>query len=120
MRPPFILVDKTGDVTVFDTAQELEQYVEPVDVLQDEFTAYDSEGRLLSLQVTHVTQGRFLKVRLPVVRVSEAEHDPSHCDDLRRALLAFLQQLGYDETASAPEPLSDLLRRVIQVVRAQE
>lgn len=120
MRPPFVLIDSTGDIEVFDTVQKLEQYAEPADVLQNEFVAYDSEGRLLSLQVVHVVRGRFLKVRLPVVRVVEAEQEPAHRDDLRRSLLRFLVQLGDDETVCEQFSLSDLLSRVVRAVRGQE
>lgn len=120
MRPPFVLIDSTGDIEVFDTVQELEQYAEPADVLQNEFVAYDSEGRLLSLQVVHVVRGRFLKVRPPVVRVVEAEQEPAHRDDLRRSLLRFLVQLGDDETVCEQSSLSNLLSRVVRAVRGQE
>lgn len=119
MRPPFVLVDNTGDIEVFDTVQELEQYAEPVDVRLNEYVAYDAEGRLLDLRCEEVVSGRFLRVRLSVVRVVEAEQEPAHLDDLRRSLLRFLSRLGDNETVCEQLSLSDLLSRVYRAVRGQ-
>lgn len=119
MRPPFVLVDNTGDIEVFDTVQELEQYAEPVDVRLNEYVAYDAEGRLLDLRCEEVVGGRFLRVRLSVVRVVEAEQEPAHLDDLRRSLLRFLSLLGDNETVCEQLSLSDLLSWVYRAVRGQ-
>lgn len=119
MRPPLILVDRTGDIEIFDTAAELEQYAEPADVLQDEYVAYDSEGRLLRLQVVQVVRGRFLKVCLPVVRVVEAEQEPAHQDDLKAALCRFLAQLGYTDAEGEQQSLSNLLSLVVRAIRVR-
>jgi hypothetical protein len=117
MRPPFVLVDSAGDIEVFDAVQDLEQYVEPTDVQQNEYVAYDSEGRLLNLRCKEVVSGRLPRIRVPVVQVVGAEQEPAHRDDLRRSLLRFLSQLGDDETVCEQLSLSDLLSRVYRAVR---
>lgn len=89
MKPPLI-VSEHGDVMVFETAEHLEQKLEPPDVLNDEYVAYDSEGRRLSLQVADHR-----------VRVSATEAEPSHADELREVLANFLTRTGHGEGRSA-------------------
>ena len=55
MKPPFIVnesssVDVPGDVTFYESASDLEGHLEAIDVENEEFFAFDSEGRLLRLE----------------------------------------------------------------------
>ena len=43
MKPPFI-VDDSGDLSIFETLEEAERYLEPNDVEPGKCLAYDSEG----------------------------------------------------------------------------
>jgi hypothetical protein len=46
-----IIVSEHGDLMVFRNEQELSSYLEPIDVKNGEYRAYDAKGRLLSLDV---------------------------------------------------------------------
>jgi len=46
-----IVVSEHGDLMVFRNEQELSSYLEPIDVKNGEYRAYDAKGRLLALDV---------------------------------------------------------------------
>ena len=53
----------------FESVEDAERYFEPIDVENDEYVAYDSDGRLLRLLA-----------RYPRVTVDMAELHPMHGD----------------------------------------
>ncbi len=57
MKPPiFIVVASDGDLLAFDSPARVERYVESIDVENGEYLhAFDSEGRLLALEVERPT-----------------------------------------------------------------
>ena len=89
MKAP-IFLDYNGDVIVFASAEEAAQYVEPIDVENSEFVAYDSEGRLLSATCT-----------ANQVRLSPTEDEPLHGAQLEASLRSFLNTIG-DPLGSDP------------------
>lgn len=48
MGMPIIVVDREGWVNVYASPDEVSRDLEAIDVQSDEYTAFDSEGRLLS------------------------------------------------------------------------
>ena len=48
MKPP-IIIDEHGDVEVYNSVEEAAMNLEAIDVENNEYIAYDSEGRLLRL-----------------------------------------------------------------------
>lgn len=78
MEPP-IIVNNRGDAAIFRSRNAAEEYMEPADVLDDQYVAYDSRGRLLYIDVEG---GR--------VWVRGGEINPSHADDLRGILIRYL------------------------------
>lgn len=46
-----ILISSGGDVLSFDTVEAAQEYLEPVDVMNDEHLAFDAEGQALHLSV---------------------------------------------------------------------
>lgn len=50
VQPPIILYN-WGDVEVFASVEQLEDYLEPVDVKNGEYLAFDSEARILEVLV---------------------------------------------------------------------
>jgi len=118
MRLPLILVDSTGWVEVYDSAEDLVRDVEHIDVINGEYVVYDAEGRLLTLQVKYVSRRLcFWKVSIPVIELVEAEQVPTHHDDLKHALLRFLRAFGCVAAVSEHWSLSDLISRVVQATR---
>ncbi len=51
-----IIVDNYGDVLVFKSVDDALVYLEPIDVLNNEYIAFDAEGRLLyqfAMEIEH-------------------------------------------------------------------
>jgi hypothetical protein len=100
MKPP-IFVYEPRDLDVFDSVEAAEQYLEPIDVQHNRFVAYDSESRLLALSVmTKPTRPNIFDILLyrpsviEHVVIKEAESEPSHQDQLRQILAAYLSIFG--------------------------
>jgi hypothetical protein len=81
MKAP-IVVNEHGDVSVFETVEHASRSLEAIDVAYNEYVAYDSEGRLLTMEVSETQQVVF----------RAAETVAAHTDDLRRILLEFLSR----------------------------
>lgn len=80
ITPP-IIVSEGGDTDIFETIEAAERYLEPYDI--EILTAYDSQGRLLTLLPTS-----------PRITIESAELTPSHARNLRQVLLRFLKDVG--------------------------
>jgi hypothetical protein len=104
MKPPIIL-DNRGDLLIFGSANDAVAYVEPIDVENKEYVAYDSEGCLLSLSV----RGRWIKR----IIIEPQETDPAHGEELRGKLEKFLVHVfvrqGRDPIHLINAPLNDLV-----------
>lgn len=110
MRPPIIVVDREGWLQVYSSPEEVSQNLEAIDVMAGEYLAYDSEGRLLQLMVQEHRRRVLLglcTVSEFIIRVLEAEEEPSHREDLRRALQRFL------EMTRDRRPLGDEVERLL-------
>lgn len=89
-------MDKGGyDLRIHSSVEDLEIQLEAIDVKNDEYEAYDAEGRLLTLGVikkeTPIFFGLF-KSNIEHVIVESVEHNPGHEKELRDALIKFLQE----------------------------
>lgn len=106
MQPvaPVVIVDRGGiDLSVWNTVARAERHVEVIDVKNQEFEVFDSEGRLMEFQVE---KGR-IKLKL-------LEEQPEHANQLRAALIAFLKAVN----RSNMQPLDDLdLNSLINLCR---
>jgi hypothetical protein len=83
MEVPIVVLE-SGDVLFFRSLSRAEQYLEPIDVRNDEYIAYDSEGRLLRLIPHDHT-----------VRVELAEEESTHANELKDALVNFFAEIDY-------------------------
>ncbi|MBC7810421.1 MAG: hypothetical protein H7175_04705, partial [Burkholderiales bacterium] len=81
MKPP-IFIYEPGTLMVFASLDDALSYIEPVDVYENLYVAYDSEGRLLHLSARDKT------FRYPITVTPEDV--PTHQDDLRNLLVPFL------------------------------
>ncbi len=112
---PVIVYDH-GDVDFFASVEDAELYLEPWAV-EEGFTAYDSEGRLLELRV----EGRespdlfgLIRSKVDHVRIEAVEAEPHHAPQLRAALLTFLERSGLSIDYSDVLPLGELVRRGVE------
>src|SRR6266571_6353872 len=106
MKPPiFLVVASNGDLLAFGSSDQVEHYVESVDVENGEYgKAFDSEGRLLALEVERPSvRHKFLgleSVELTPVRLAEKDSQPSHEADLTSVLRSALARLDGRKTPS--------------------
>lgn len=103
MKPP-IIADNKGDVLVFRSPQEAELYIETVDVQNQEYVAYDSEGRLL----------RLLAIKRNKVALELMENEPSHASQLRTLLQKHLVTLGVPFEWVDEASLTDLVAKRLE------
>jgi hypothetical protein len=87
MRPP-IVIDAHGDISLFPSVEAAARYVEPMDVRNNQYVAYDSAGFLLQLVPTE-----------PVVSIPGYLSDLPHQEQLAQTLRSFLERVS-----SAPAP----------------
>lgn len=82
-----IIVYEPGDPMIFESVTSAEWYLEPVDVKNDEYVSYNSEGRLLRLSTTSFR-----------VTIETAENQPTHVSEVREILAELLanQQIAED------------------------
>ena len=108
-----VIVDDHGDVDFFASVEDAELYLEPWAV-EEGFTAYDSEGRLLELRVERrespVLFG-LIRSKVDHVRIEAVEDEPNHARQLRATLLTFLERSGLSLDNSDLMPLGQLVRR---------
>lgn len=62
MKSPIIVVEN-GDVAIFESAVKAELGLEPVDVKNGEYVAYDGDGRQLCLTVIQMEKPSFGKAK---------------------------------------------------------
>lgn len=112
IKPP-IVIDAQGDLLIFNSLSAALRELSPLDVQNGHYpVAYDSEGRLLRIEVrTHERRilGLFPEVTEQVVIVPY-EHIPTHDQALRALLLRFIQPRAAAEPATPSKPAEDMLR----------
>ena len=113
-------MDRRGDdINVHASIEDAQLHLESIDVKNNEYTAYDFEGRLLALNVvsdkTPVLFG-ILQTRVERVRIQEAEEEPFHADELRSALVRFLTKVNLVDHSLELENTAKLVERVAEVI----
>ena len=82
--PPIFVVDRQGvDLSVYASIADAELDLETIDVNNNEYFGYDSEGRLLELKTVHNK-----------VVITPVEDRPSHVSDLSGSLREFLKAVN--------------------------
>jgi hypothetical protein len=123
VKPPIFVVGSDGDLLAFDSPARAEGFVESIDVEDGEYLdAFDSEGRLLALEVERPTVRRKFfgieSVELTPVRLVEKESRANHAGDLKSALLGALARVGPPgERANAT--LGDLVEEAFRRFRVR-
>lgn len=102
MKPP-IIVDENGDTAIYENVEDVELHLETIDVANNEYVAYDSEGRLLRLLPTS-----------PRITVESAEQEPSHADEVHYLLFELLLYFGLPADWLRQASLQDLVERALE------
>jgi len=99
IEPPIIL-DESGDTGVFDSIESAELDMEPIDVEDNRYVAFDSVGRLLRILPT-----------TPRVTLEAAEEFPNHAEQVRALLIKFLGDCGSTDPNLPTLTLEQLVQR---------
>ena len=93
MKTP-IIVDGHGNVSIFESVEYAEQYLEPIDVKNEEYVVYNGEGHLLQLEIS---QKELLPIfgrteLIETVKISTTESTTNHSGELRKLLINFFRE----------------------------
>ena len=120
ISPPIIVRDSDGCLGVFDSVQHAEGSLDPDDLEQGEYVAFDSRGTLLTFQADAVTIEKgghrrgWLDARYPPqFRLVQVEDEPGHKDELRLSLSRALKLSGLPHVATERMPLPDLVQAAL-------
>jgi hypothetical protein len=92
---------------LFESVQDVERGLEAIDVKNDEYMAYDSEGRLLQLSVERGTS-------FDTIILSSSEIQPRHTLELKRVLRGFFTRVGADKEWLSNATLEELVAEGIK------
>lgn len=118
MKSP-IVVYENGDISVFRSVADAELCLEPIDVRNCEYVAYDSRGCLLDLDVVSECRQAWFglsKSYIDRVKIEPAEEQPAHASALKGALEEFLLKLGVSDSWVERASLYELLDKTIELV----
>jgi hypothetical protein len=102
IAPP-IVVNEHGDVQAFPSVRAVTQYVEVVDILNNEYTFHDSTGRVLAARVH--------KGKIDLVPTSRVEPDS---ESIRTDVIGMLRFHGVPEEGLSGLPFSELARLLLE------
>ena len=105
MKPPIVLNEsrelrRSGDVTFFSSVEDAAAYMEPVDVENNEYFAFDSTGLRLALKVAGDS-----------VFIQPGESSPTHQGVLRGVLVDFYKRIGIYGPWCETADLNELVER---------
>lgn len=112
MKPP-IIIDENGDISFFETVKDVELYLEPVDVINGEYVAYDSEGHILQLNVERKVSSNIFSPSEAVV-LSPSVTGQKHTSELKRILIDFFGRIGSDKEWLSTASLEKLITEGIK------
>ncbi len=113
MKPPIIITEH-GDVSIFESPDDAQMYLEPIDVENGEYQAYDKDGHILNLRVIGVDRPSFFgMIRTKRIKVEEASDKKEHPDELKRILLNFFKDTSIYDQSDESQPLNKLIDKAV-------
>ena len=110
-----IFVYEHGDLNIFETVEDLENYLEPIDVENDEYIAYDGSGHLLKLKVKDMYRPSFLgPIKSKGVRIEEYRNRVDRTIELKNVLIDVLKNTGKFWKNDQEHSLEELIKKVIR------
>lgn len=115
-----ILVFEGDNVEAFASVKEAALYLEPIDVKNGTYEAYDSSGVQLDLSTAAAARSRhglldylFRPRQTECVIIGEYERRTPNANELRRRLIAFISRTeGVAEEELSNDPLDTLVSRI--------
>lgn len=118
MRLP-IIVSEHGDVSIYRSEVQAECALEPIDVRNGEYIAYDAEGQSLVLSVVIEEKsgplGLFSR-RVESVRLTEDPVAKADEAGLRNLLVQFVNRAGISLNEMKDEDLSSLINALVEKI----
>jgi len=117
MKPPIFIIEN-GDISVFESVAKAQLCLEPIDVKNDEYRGYDSEGRPLAINTKNTKHTSFFGWRCSVEKVEiSATDETSHGEgELKSILIDYIKRIDifveFDEVAV----LSILVEKMIEKI----
>lgn len=84
---PVFVIDDASDISAFENLEHLKGSLEPIDIHNGEYTAYDRDGYLLILAVSSINYDA-------VYTIARSENLPAKSDQLRTTLAHGLTSFG--------------------------
>jgi hypothetical protein len=120
IKLPIILVDGL-DVIIYTSVEQIEQDVEPIDVINNVYTVYDSDGRLLYLDVEVKSCENWMDLLKRIilgptykVMLKPAKFEPQHEQELRKVLVEYLVHRGISKELLSETSLKELIDMVLE------
>jgi hypothetical protein len=115
MKAPIIVVEH-GDVTIFESVTKAQIGLEPIDVKNGEYVAYDRDGHLLRLTVVQIEKPSFFGKAKSIegVEISEAEDGIDNASELRKALINFFKKTSVYDREDEALVLNGLVNKAIK------
>lgn len=116
-----IIIDNFGDLLVFNSVEDAQNYIEPIDVQNKEYIAYDSEGRLLDILIITEKPNRFSSLvgKGEQIVLQPAESEPRHATELHNKLIHYFTQLGEAPEQLSRATLTDLAQKGVEKYRTE-
>jgi len=109
-----IILDENGCLLFFQSKDIAERYIEFEDVKNNEYVVYDSEGKLLKLELVEYKKSAFFgvfKFNKITVEIIAAEDSPLHQDELKQKIKKFIKKISPEEGFSNGHTLKELLEK---------
>lgn len=116
MKPP-IVIDENGDICIFETKESAEQYIEPIDAINHEYSVFDADGNCLVLEVIPVLQPRLIKLfNKHVEKVVIREREGTSISDYnpKQRLIEYLSKVLPNHAADREISISELISIIIE------
>lgn len=113
IEPPIIVYDP-GDVIIYECIKDVTIGLEAIDILNGNYTAYDSNGRLLKLIVdptVYDSKGNLIRLKdvAKGIQIEATEDFPSHEKELKDILHDYLLELGINSLEVKDVNLASLI-----------
>ena len=108
-----IIVEEHGDLLVFQDVESACLYLEPVDVLNSEYVAYDAEGLIVELSITEKIQQSkvFGETKIESVEISQSGVAENRSGELLKKISDYLYRVG-QEGIDEDQSLHQLVARL--------
>ena len=110
MQPP-IFYDDNGDLSIFNSIESAELYLEPESMDHPGTRIYDSHGRVLGQKLLPNSDWLTAQLGMPGRQIGlfELEHEPTHASELEIKLRAFLKLVDSSNEQFDSESLGRLV-----------